>query len=580
MNFFRKYRRHFVYRLSSFIFLILIFVLCAYILIIRYSAGLIRKNDLDMNKRLLAQAEQHIEDYLDSLYSVAATFCYSPTTLQYLSRDSLSRLQGSDELAYVFSNILLLNDHILSAYLYDSNFTQVAAMGKEFPLSADSLNFCSSMEVQAVTLAGNGAFYYKVSFPIYDLESAQYQNALGMCIFIMEPGSLDDMLKDSKATQNSRVFLLDESDRILTCTDGTGQAATLPKQEQHSSTSHYFDSYPLAVNKWKIVCLIPEKDLNHPDHILNQITIAVFAVSLLLFGILVFYYNWQITLPIQRITNFIQNIIKDPTARIPLKREDEMGIIADSLNQMLDDNQKLLEKLLHSQQRTFEAELAAKQAEILAYRNQINPHFLYNTFECIRGMALCHDEDDIAEITLALSNIFRFAVKGEDIVSVGEELEHILEYAKIIEYRFMGKISINITASQEVSEKKMPKFFLQPLAENAVFHGLEPKMTDGLVKVSVTAPDDSHLCFVVEDDGYGIEPEKLKDILEHLNDRENTAQIGLFNIYRRLKLFYDDRFEFHIESEPGSGTRITILIPDIIAEIPYAGGGNNDNFYS
>lgn len=580
MSLIKKYQKHFVYRLSTLIFLILIFMLCAYILIIQYSAGLIRQNTLQMNKRLLTQAEQHIADYLDSLYNVAATFCYSPTTLQYLSKDSLSRLQESDELAFVFSNTLLLNDHILSAYLYQEDLTQVAAMGKEFSLSADTLEFHPSMEIQAAALTDSNALYYKVFFPIYNLESAQYQSALGMCVFILEPRSLDDMLKDTKATENSRVFLLDESDRILSCTDPTEQALFLSKEEQKSSGTQYFYSYSLSINHWKIASLIPENELNHPDHTLNHITIGIFMISLLLFCILILYFNLQITLPIQRLTNFIQNINTAPLERISIKRQDEIGIVADSLNQMLDENQKLQEKVLQSQQRIYEADLATKQAELFAYRNQINPHFLYNTFECIRGMALYHDEDDIAEITMALSNVFRFCIKGEDIVSVGEELDHILEYAKIIDHRFMGKIKVNITANKDVREKKVLKLFLQPLVENAVFHGLEQKMTNGLVEVSITAPDASHLCCIVKDDGCGITPEKLKDIQAQLNNRKNPLKVGLFNIYQRLKLFYDDRFQFHIESEQNKGTRITILIPNDITELAHTGGNNHDHFYS
>ncbi|MEY8392418.1 sensor histidine kinase [Lachnospiraceae bacterium 45-W7] len=580
MNFVKKYREHFIYRLISLIFVILIFMMCAYIMIIRHSVSQTRQNALELNKRLLTQTEYHLQDYWDSLYNVAAAFCYSPTTLQYLSGDSFSPLQDSGELAFVFSNTLLLNDHILSAYLYNADLKQVAAMGKEFSFSAKPLKLCASMEIRTEALTGSNALYYKVFFPIYNLKNARYQTALGMCIFIMEPGTLDDMLKDSKATQNSQIFLLDASDQILSCTDRERQGTILSIREQQSSSSLYFYSHSLSLNEWKLASLIPERDMNQPDRMLNHITIAVFMISLLLFCVLIIYCNWQITLPIQHITKFIQNINKDPSARIALNRRDEVGIVADSLNKMLDENQKLQEKFLYSQQRIYEAELATKQAELLAYRSQINPHFLYNTFECIRGMALYHDEDDIAEITMALSNVFRYVVKGEDIVSVAEELEHILEYAKIIEYRFMGKISINITANKDVREKKVLKLFLQPLVENAVFHGLEQKITNGLVEVSITAPDESHLCFIVKDDGCGMEPEKLDDVRRQLNDRRNTLKIGLFNIYQRLKLFYGDRFEFEIESEQNKGTCITILIPNDIAERTDAGGGKNDNLHS
>lgn len=579
MKLIKKYRSHFIYQLAGLIFLILLFMLCSYFLVIRYSTNLMRQNTLDMNEKLLAQTENHILEYWDTLYNVATAFCYSPTTLQYLSGDSLSRLPESDELASVFSNTLLLNDTILSAYLYNNDLTQVAAMGKEFSLSSDDIEICPAMEIHAEPLNGNDALYYEVLYPIYNLESTQYQDILGICIFILEPGSLDDVLLDAQATENSQVFLLDASDRILTCTDKSFRSPVFSKEAQKSGRSHYFYSHTLSLNEWKIASLIPEKDLNRPDRTFHYITAAVFLISLLLLGVLFIYYNLRITLPIQRITEFIQNINTAPEERISLNRQDEVGVVANSLNQMLDENQALQKEIMQSQKRIYEAELAIKQAELLAYRNQINPHFLYNTFECIRGMALYHGKEDIAEITMALSNVFRFAIKGNDIVSVEEEVNHILEYATIIEYRFMGKISIDVTADETVRKKKVFKLMLQPLVENAVFHGLEQKMTDGLVDVTITSPDDSHLCFVVEDDGCGIAPYKLKDILNQLDDYENTSKVGLFNIYQRLKLFYEDQFTFRIDSEQGKGTRITILIPDDISEITHTGGDEHDRLY-
>lgn len=559
----QKYREHFVYQLASLISLILLLMLCAYFLMVRYSAALMRQNTLDMNERLLAQAESHVHEYWNNLYNVATAFCYSPTTLQYLSSDSLGRLPGSDELAAVFSNTLILDGHILSAYLYNAELEQVAAMGKEFTIPASARQLRDSMEIQADTLVKeNGKLYYQVIYPIYDLASPQYRNPLGLCIFVLEPGSLDDTLTDSQATENTRVLLLDSSSRILAYTGETFLGLTFPPKRQKSNASQYFYIHPLTINNWSIASLIPEAELSQPDKMLNYTFIAVFLITLALFAALIAYYNWQITLPIQRITAFIQGSTLSPEKRLDMNRQDELGIVANSLNRMLDENQKMQAEIRRSQQRIYEAELAKRQVEILAYRNQINPHFLYNTFECIRGMALYRDADDIAEITMALANVFRFAVKGADLVSVEEEIDYILEYAKIIDYRFMGKISIDIEAEPDTKEKKVFKLLLQPLVENAVFHGLEQKITEGLVDVRIFSPSPGRLCFIVEDDGCGIEPERLKEILDTLDTYENTSKVGLFNIYQRLKLFYDNCFEFHIESTPGKGTCITILIPD------------------
>lgn len=228
---------------------------------------------------------------------------------------------------------------------------------------------------------------------------------------------------------------------------------------------------------------------------------------------------------------------------------------------MLDEKQKMQLEIEQLKYLAYETELSKKQAEILAYRSQINPHFLYNTFECIRDMALFYDVDDIAELTMALSNVFRFAVKGTDMVTVENELDHIREYAKIVNYRFMGKICIEIEAENSILNCSVLKLLLQPLVENAVFHGLEQKIENGTVWVRVFSSDDQKLCFVVEDDGCGIEPEHLKQITASLETEKNTTKIGVFNIYQRLKLHYGKQFSFDIKSISGKGTCITIMIP-------------------
>ena len=276
---------------------------------------------------------------------------------------------------------------------------------------------------------------------------------------------------------------------------------------------------------------------------------------------LLLYCNYSIIKPITGISAFIRKINQNPDSRLSLDRPDEIGTVAKSLNQMLDEKQKMQLEIEQVKYLAYETELSKKQAEILAYRSQINPHFLYNTFECIRDMALFYDVDDIAELTMALSNVFRFAVKGTDMVTVENELDHIREYAKIVNYRFMGKICIEIEAENSILNCSVLKLLLQPLVENAVFHGLEQKIENGTVWVRVFSSDDQKLCFVVEDDGCGIEPEHLKQITASLETEKNTTKIGVFNIYQRLKLYYDDKFSFDIKSSLKKGTCITISIP-------------------
>ena len=246
-----------------------------------------------------------------------------------------------------------------------------------------------------------------------------------------------------------------------------------------------------------------------------------------------------------------------------MKRVDDIGVVASSLDKMLDENQKMIEELKAGKITLYETRLARQKMEILAYRNQINPHFLYNTLSCMRDMALIHDEDDIADMAMALSDIFRYAVKGSNIVTFRNEVQYMEKYASIINYRFGGKITIVTDISDEVLDKPAIRFLLQPLVENSVFHGLEESLDPGTVSTKVSMSGD-RIEIVVEDNGVGMDEDTLEAVREMIDNPGDSASIGLSNIVQRLRLFYDDDYQITVDSEEGKGTRIVISLPDHI----------------
>ncbi|MBO5371250.1 MAG: sensor histidine kinase [Lachnospiraceae bacterium] len=317
---------------------------------------------------------------------------------------------------------------------------------------------------------------------------------------------------------------------------------------------------------WKVISRIRKSGIKSEAESNIQMINSAYMIAIVLIIIMVGFCYFRILYRIHKIERFINQSVSEPTLRMEETKKDELGIVVASLNQMLDEKERMSLEILKSQTKMYEIELDKRQVQILAYRNQINPHFLYNTFDCIRSMALYHDVDDIAEITMALSKVFRFAVKAENIVTVKDELNYIQEYAKIIDYRFMGKIKVIIEAEEDVLKKEVIKLMLQPLVENAVFHGLEQKVEGGEVLVSVERQGDKHLRFVVEDNGCGIEPAKVVWLRSSLDTNLNRKGIGIANIYQRLKLFYEEDVSFEITSKLGEGTKIAIIIPSRVEE--------------
>lgn len=550
-------------QLIAFTALIMFFLLAAYAVTDSYSGKILRDRTIDLNDKILLQVEGKMEDFHDTLNHVATSMAYAPTTYDYFTMDPVARVMVSEDLSEIFSNTVLLESDIAGIYLYDTSLNQIAAMGK----AADNPDFVQSLKKQMefgdiFYLNQAGVPFYTVYFPVYDLNNRQYGIQTGMCVMMMRTDNLSGLLEDSQATENTQVFLLDGNNQII-ASRGNNGLEELDRSMMRSTDEFYVKVRSVRMDGWKVVSRIPESEMNSSmDDGRKFVTIAyVLAFALLI--LLVWFCYKRFVGPLHQVDLFIQKIVDRPEERMEIGREDEIGTVVQSLNHMLDARQKMNQEIQESQRRMYEAEIAKKQLQVLAYRNQINPHFLYNTFECICSMALYYEVDDIAEITMALSKVFRFAVKGENIVSVEEEVSYIREYAKIIDYRFMGKIDVDIEMEDAVKEKRVIKLMLQPLVENAVFHGLEQKLEDGEVNVSIHMHGEDHIMFVVEDNGCGIEPARLVWMRDNLDSRPTGQKgIGVANIYQRLKLFYGDDVVFQIESRQGEGTRITIIIPD------------------
>ena len=550
-------------QLIAFTALIMFFLLAAYAVTDSYSGKILRDRTIDLNDKILLQVEGKMEDFHDTLNHVATSMAYAPTTYDYFTMDPVARVMVSEDLSEIFSNTVLLESDIAGIYLYDTSLNQIAAMGK----AADNPDFVQSLKKQMefgdiFYLNQAGVPFYTVYFPVYDLNNRQYGIQTGMCVMMMRTDNLSGLLEDSQATENTQVFLLDGNNQII-ASRGNNGLEELDRSMMRSTDEFYVKVRSVRMDGWKVVSRIPESEMNSSmDDGKKFVTIAyVLAFALLI--LLVWFCYKRFVGPLHQVDLFIQKIVDRPEDRMEIGREDEIGTVVQSLNHMLDARQKMNQEIQESQRRMYEAEIAKKQLQVLAYRNQINPHFLYNTFECICSMALYYEVDDIAEITMALSKVFRFAVKGENIVSVEEEVSYIREYAKIIDYRFMGKIDVDIEMEDAVKDKRVIKLMLQPLVENAVFHGLEQKLEDGEVNVSIHMHGEDHIMFVVEDNGCGIEPARLVWMRDNLDSRPTGQKgIGVANIYQRLKLFYGDDVVFQIESRQGEGTRITIIIPD------------------
>jgi two-component system sensor histidine kinase YesM len=223
--------------------------------------------------------------------------------------------------------------------------------------------------------------------------------------------------------------------------------------------------------------------------------------------------------------------------------------------------------------------VSKKQAQFLALQNQINPHFLYNTLEGIRGEALVAGLDSAAEMTEALSTFFRYTISNvEHLVTLEDELTNIENYYIIQQYRFGERLNLSIEIDPEeeaiVLQYRLPKLTLQPIVENAVYHGIEMKVGKGTVRIKVeTTP--KRLILIISDDGLGMEEDTLEELNQKLNhssfdyvkpESEEKGGIALVNVNRRIQLLFGEEYGLNVYSRRNVGTDVEITLPLIQKE--------------
>ena len=263
----------------------------------------------------------------------------------------------------------------------------------------------------------------------------------------------------------------------------------------------------------------------------------------------------SITQPIYALRERAQSIGRgDLAAREPVVAEDEtLQALSSSIEQMAQHLQQQME--LNRQE---QAKLRAMELALL--QSQINPHFLYNTLDTIIWLVETGKNEQAVEMVTSLSNFFRSSLsKGRDIITLGEEEIHVRSYLEIQQVRYRDILCYEIHVQPELRGCVLPKLTLQPLVENALYHGI--KLRRGLGHILVdAAQEDGNVRICVRDDGGGMTPERLQQLRQSL-DAEEQIGFGLRTVYQRLRLLYGAQCSMELESEPNAGTAVTLRFP-------------------
>jgi two-component system sensor histidine kinase YesM len=341
----------------------------------------------------------------------------------------------------------------------------------------------------------------------------------------------------SEYYDNTHIFITDADKRLMISNSNISlsadQAAQISKENIHYSTV-------IQNTQWELHSVMPSSSISED---MRPMIILVYGISGLYVMLLIwmlYFFRYSIFAPISKLSRFMQHM---PDAqgkmRLEINSSNEFGMMMRIMNDMLDALDAKSQQIIDNETRILKGETARQQMEIIAYRNQINPHFLYNTLDCIRGIAFMHHSNEIVEICKSLSRMFRYAVSGGDTATVKEEIEYVGFYATIIGYRFSNRISITTDASDDVLECKTIKMLLQPLVENSITHGIKNMGKDGIINVIVKR-DGCKLIFIVEDNGCCIDIEEVNRLLG--DDTNDNRGFAIKNVNDRIKLFFGNDY--------------------------------------
>lgn len=410
--------------------------------------------------------------------------------------------------------------------------------------------------------------------PIYNKSSP---DKIGWVYISVTSNILTDALKLYSIPSDSKVYLTIEDKTYLidngkfSLTNDLDDVVSLNKKtakstirtiRTESGKKETLVTYTSNLSGWSLSQTISASVFNKQKSMYIFIILLIIGIVMLLGVLLLIDLNRKINRPIYKIKKKLECVAKgDFSIDKEIEWDNELGTIGIGINKLSGDIAELINDKIQDE----------KERQSLEYQmllSQINPHFLYNTLNSIKWMATIQNATGIAEMTTSLSRLMKSVSKDTNqIISIQQELDLLNNYFIIQNYRYGGTIRLDINVkNEELYQCQIPKFTLQPLVENAIFHGIEPKGSAGKILITIEYLDVQTIRITIEDNGIGLSEEQISSILTN-NDNSSSGlfkKIGVKNVNQRIKYAFGANYGLQFQSKEGEYTIITILIPKLI----------------
>lgn len=320
-----------------------------------------------------------------------------------------------------------------------------------------------------------------------------------------------------------------------------------------------------------IVDLVPTADLLQNSVMARNIGTAVLLVTCACLIFSTWFILHHISVPVKQMVTDMRDIQKGVQKSLTLPKLSDLRYVAESVNRTLDVLETSNRRQQEMSHTLYQTTLGQKQAQLNAYKNQISPHFLFNTLESMRSMAHHYQVPILENMLTSLASLFRYSLRSNLVVSLREELNHVQYYFNVMDMRTPQRYELRVEVSSEALRHPLLSMVLQPLVENSITHGFRRKRKPCILLLQGQVNEENGmLCLTVVDNGTGIPMEKLQELEQRCFQEEEALHndhIGLENVLHRLRLFYGDDFRFSLRSKEGHYTAVTLYIPKFPSEL-------------
>lgn len=574
--------------LIPFTLLLTVTLLIALVITLSYTEKEVLENSTDYTTRLIKQVHRDVDSYLTYMENISILVSRNPEVRSYMSERG-----NAPEDTELYNNIVLQLNTVLDTRRDISNIGILAPDGRYIindgecrmnshiqwakmdwyqKIYAGNQKYLTSSHVQNI-IENRYSWVVTMSRAIYDSVN---ENVLGIFFIDLNYDAIRNLCESNNLGKDGYVFIMDLNGNIIyhpnqqllyndlktECID-----EILACDEDHFTTTDEKGNKILyAISKsdtydWMVVGAVNTSELTKNKEQTQRLYWMIFVLLLSIAILISFGLSAAITKPIKRLSNSMKRAQEGQLERalVEVHDEAELGSLAETFNGMIVTIEQLMKQNSYEQKQKRISELKALQA-------QINPHFLYNTLDSIIWMAEDGQTDDVVLMTSSLAKLLRQSISNEkEFVTIREEIDYIRHYLIIQKMRYKDKLTYEINIDPDIQFCDILKLVVQPLVENAIYHGIKYKDGIGFIQV-VGYRINEDICLEVIDNGAGITPEKLEHLFEPNCSHPKKNGVGIINVQERLRMQYGEPYGLYYKSRPSEGTRVKILIPYIQAD--------------